>query len=461
MDSSIFTSFLNEFLLKVDAVAFQIYQAFYSTGTGNIPVFGGISSLTMLMLSPLVIVMAMQWMHLAHEWVQSQRVDPKYITEIIKILFFIGAMIFVSRWGNFSGSTMSGLQNKAIGGVSVQGLFAQVDGGQKQAVAAISALDVISVYEEQLHGPNGAGNARYKKVMDTLRKKNPNLDKVLAARDQAAAGQGGRSFGTAERAGMALQAVAGQGWTALKEMVTNMSISGAVTSLATSGTSLILGMVAKVGAYAFYLALVWVTYFMFALSVMKALLIFAVYLKIAILLAFVLIPPAIAMAYFAPLRGMAMNVVKQLLVLIMLSAAYGQAYQVIFSQDNLQKVVTMALANGAAGDIADAAHNKDTIDEIDAMVITVTEIIGSDNFGEKSKETQAVAYFAAMDVSTIRKVFLAISRGVMVLGMMVILLGKVYEIISGALDGGYDPTDLLRRQGMETSASMGPSGGGR
>lgn len=459
MDPTLLSGFMDDFLLNVDQTIFQVYQSFYATGTGNIPVLGGITSITAMMLAPLIIVLVIQVMHLAFEWVQNHHLEPRYVLEIIKIFCFIGAMMFVSKWGDFRGSTLGSIQNRAIGGLSVQGLLATADAGKAQAQAAIAALDVIMVYEEQLHGANGAGNARYKAVLDTLRKGNPSLDTVLTARDNAAAGHGAKDFGTIQKMGFAVQAVAGQSWTAIKNIASNLSLAGFGPALATSGISLIVGMLGKVAVYAFYLAAIYVTYFFFALSTMKALLIFWVYLKIAIVLAFILIPPAIGMAYFSPLRGIAMNVVKQLLVLIMLASAYGKAYQSIFSAENLQQVVTIALSSGAAGDIADAAHNTTTMTTTDAMATVVTEIMGSDNFGKKAEQTQAVAYFAALDITTIRAVFLAISRGVMMLGMMVVLLGRVYEIIGGALEGGFDPADLLRRQAMETHANMGASGG--
>jgi hypothetical protein len=230
--------------------------------------------------------------------------------------------------------------------------------------------------------------------------------------------------------------------------------------VATSGFKMFLSMIGKVAVYSFYMILIYITYFFFMLSIMKAILGFAIYLKIAVLMGLIFVPPAVGLAYFVPLRGLAMNLIKQVLVLVMLTAAYGKAYAVVFNNDALNTVVTLALKDGAAAAAAKAAHNDGTVDEIEEMVVTVSEIVGPDRMASNPDSVDSVAFFATLDIGRIREVFLAVSRGVMMMGMMVILIGKVYEIMSGALDGAYDPSDLLRRQALETHQAMGHGEGG-
>jgi hypothetical protein len=341
--------------------------------------------------------------------------------------------------------------------VSVQSLFANINNGENQAIKAVTSLDIISLYEDQLQNQEAVGNQQYNRVVAVMRKNNPRLDAIMSAREDAYAAQG--------RTGVLGAVARGR---AKGSLIVNAALiagkaawdSGfSIWGAAMQGAKLLFGMVAKVATYFFYMALLYISYFFFVLILMRAILGFAIYLKIACLLGLILVPPAIALSYFQPLRGLAMNLVKQVLVLIMVTSAFGTAYASVFSNANLNKVVALALSKGAAGQAADAANNSNLIGQAEEMAVTVAAILGPDKNTYDPEKVESLAYFVAVDNNRAREVFLAVSRGMMMLGIMSIVIGKLYQVISGALDGGYDPGDLLHRQALETHQSMGTGGG--
>jgi len=450
VDPSVIPDMLASLLADMDNFMKLVHGMIYPGALGGVPLFGGMGALQIIVVSLLAGVGAMHFVQTLAEWIKTRDFEVRHILEIFKIMAFVACMLAVSRW-SLVDITKGNLTTGAVGGVSYQSISAQVTGGQAQAIAALQSLDIIQAYEDALQESVADRN---KSVLEAIAKEDAQVATMLAARDGAAANQGKPtgifdSIMTAMDKGKELLAAAIE----ITKIAAQYGNSG--TTMAVSSLEMLLQILGNVIAYAFYKVMIWITYFFFTLMVLRAIVVFAVYLKIAIFLGLIFVPPAVGLAYFLPMRGIAINLIKQVAVLMMLSTLFGASYKAVFSQSNLEYAVSLSLKDGIAGNIAEMSKNDLKPTEYEKLALRLDTLVENITKTPASATTKGtLAYWATLNVAAIRNVFLALARGVMIMGMMVVILGKVYDLVSGAVDGAYDPTDLMRQQALEGQNAM-------
>ena len=64
--------------------------------------------------------------------------------------------------------------------------------------------------------------------------------------------------------------------------------------------------------------------------------------------------------------------------------------------------------------------------------------------------------YAAISPQDSLRILTIMSQAIFCLGFIVLILSRIYEVISGSLEGSYDPTDLIRQQAQEAEAHRRP-----
>jgi len=420
----------------VDQILVVLRGLFFPTVDG-VPVLGRMSSIRAIVVSALIMTAAYHLAHTLVDWVKYKRIVDRHLVEIVKVVLFGAMMTVLSPWCKDMGKQFKGIDTGTVAGVSYHSIAANIESGKDGAVRCLGAVDIVGSYQQVLYDAN---TARRNQILEKM-KADPAYSKAIQINEQYATGAKREGFLDRVTDIYAKFRMLG-GLTS--QLVKQAWDKGSLGALVEMPIEAMVKAISNSLVYLFFMAATWLAYGFFALTIVKALLIFAFYLKISVYLALILLPPCVGMAYYLPLRGIAIQMVRHLVVLMILATAYGACYKTLFSQDNIRTAMAMAMKDQLS------KSRNSPITDSDIMIMQ-TDLWFANNSKKGVNREDDWMFFSTMDPSMIKASATAVGRVVMALGMLAMLLGRLYEMISGALEGSYDPTDLMRQQANEAA----------
>lgn len=177
-----------------------------------------------------------------------------------------------------------------------------------------------------------------------------------------------------------------------------------------------------------------------AFSLAKVFLIYILSLKLASLLACAVLPPIACLAYFSPLRGLAVRSIKNIMALMIMTSLMGTVLRTALSDANIESMVAMSMSNQLAN-VDRPLSDSDVL----AMKLetSLEQIVGPDADPEDG------TFWTGVEIEDLQNSVQAIFRVLFVLGLTGVMLGGLYDLISGAMSGSWDPWRAT--QGMDLS----------
>jgi len=154
------------------------------------------------------------------------------------------------------------------------------------------------------------------------------------------------------------------------------------------------------------------------------------YLKLGVLLTMSILPFAIGVLYFKSLRHMGLAILKQVLVLMIVAGALTGAVKTVFSQDALTQAMAVSLRANLAP-LTSPITDREVMDfkaEIDTAV--VNEALGASTNPDPLNGLTVQQGFESA---------LVMIKMMFVLGIMLMILSKLIDVITGLIDGHWDP----------------------
>jgi len=440
MDFSWLPAFLESLLMSADQFLLLIKGFVYQDALGSVPVLGGVNAILLASFISLSFAAMFHVAHLYVEWIKWMRLNERRLMEIFKVVIFVVLMAFFKPWSTIQVDSNGKINTGAIAGVDYKKISDNIHVGSGQAMAAVSAVEVVARYQELLQQKN---QARREKILEVIAEdpNSGNLKAMIALQKEYSAKDKQGSEKTS--------------WS--QKLITEIRRAGSLItvgvkqiyqSVMNGESSLVVDMVKIWGksltnaiTYYFFLVITWLAYGFFVLGLMKALFIFAFYLKLAAFMGMIFIAPAVGLAYFLPLRGFAIALIRNIVIIMILAQAYTACFQAVFSSDNIQYAMALVMKE-------QLKDTPPTPEEILAMKIDLTYSTWNRTSVE---DPDALTSYVTMSPAMARETASQIARIVLALSLMTMILGKLYEVIAGALDGGYDPTELLRQQAQEAA----------
>lgn len=280
----------------------------------------------------------------------------------------------------------------------------------QKMVNGVKAVDVVVAWNK------GLDEARKKKtdrILQAMANTNPDMAKAYQKKMQEIPGS------MEDEGGM---------WSKVKEawLAAKLSTQAGVFNV---GGSIVKAAFTRlafiVGSYALSLAYIGV-----AIYSVRTLLLFALYLKIAVWLGLYLFPGMIGLAFWPATRSFAVQAVKNIIILTIMSTALTQLTGAVFSQKNITNYVALAMKDSPTGTLAEKVTKGDIL-----MLMASAEARDS---LKRNLTTEDTAYFMGMDFGDFYNSGLAVWRVIIVIWLLMTMLQKVYDAIQGALDGHWD-----------------------
>ncbi len=406
-----------------------IFRANAVTGV-NGTLLGGLNTLTVAVGLVLTFVLVWKVMEAINHWVHdaSGHVRPEDMLAIGKVVFFYALMVLLAPWGQISLAAGLKVDTGEFGGVSYSAVTSQIDSGAKSAIKAVRAVDTVMAYEEFL---NEAADRRRNQIYEKLAESDPRMRSLWERRKARIS----PDSGTSQVKGGLLESA--------RKLAT---VAGVVVDAAVNGKGSMKGMlevipttIGNMAGYYFFMFLAWSAYFWFSWVVVKGVIIFSIYVKIATFLALILIPSAAGLSYFTSLRGFAVSMVRHLVVLLILANMMGAVYAAVFDQQQVKTAIAMGLKDSRFA--RNTAKEEPSSGELFAMRIglQLQDLI-------PAEEATWLEKFSTTSVSNASRVAQSVMRVVAVLGVMVLFIAKLHEVINGALEGSFDASDVMRRE---------------
>lgn len=168
----------------------------------------------------------------------------------------------------------------------------------------------------------------------------------------------------------------------------------------------------------------------FIFQAARTIILLVFYLKLGVLLTMSVIPFAIGVLYFKSLRHMGLAIIKQVLVLMIVAGALTGAVKTVFSQDALTQAMAAALRANLAP-LTSPITDREVMDfkaEIDTAV--VNQVLGSPTNPDPLNGLSLQQGFDSA---------LVMIKMMFVLGIMLMILSKIVDVITGLIDGHWDP----------------------
>lgn len=335
-------------------------------------------------------------------WFKDRYPAWNHIQQVVLAMIFLlmmrGAMP-LAKGGSFFGMSYGSVTAP----LSESALQKMVDG--------IRTVDIVIAWNKAL---DEARAAKVDRTIKAMAKYDPNLAKVYEKRQKELPGSSAKEGGflmKVREAWMGARILAGPNG------VTEVSKSFVKAAF--------LRVAYMIGTYVLTLA-----YIGLAISSIRTLLLFALYLKIAVWLGLYLMPGMIGMAFWPATRGIAVQAIKNIVVLTVMAAAVTQIAGMAFSQKNLTNYIALAMKDAPMGPKAEEVSKGDV-----AMLMVSTEMREA---ARRNLTTEDTAYFMGMDFGDFYNSGLAVWRVMIVIWLLMTMLHKLYDAITGALDGHWD-----------------------
>lgn len=440
MDFSTIPTLLQSLIGAGEGLLVRVRGLLFFDNIGSTPVMGGIQVFMILAGIALGSALAFHVAQVFLEWVKWRKISDRSILEVFKIVMFAAAAGFFYPWATTQiedGKINTG----SVAGISYRSISDQVQVGAAQATAALRSVSIVEQYVTLLQERNAG---RREKILDAIAEQNPSFKGLVELHRQKVPRKSEQGV-VSDVSGWwkRTRATVGMGTDLLWQSITQGDSKDAISMV-----TVFVKALANALTFFFFMAISWLAFAFFAFGVIKAVIIFALYLKIGIFFGFILLPPMIALAYFQSMRGFAIAMARNVIVLIILATAYSNCYRVIFSQDNIQHAAELAMATS----VSSTQQGTAPITREEIMALKV-DLIHSSYQKTDVNDPDALSYYATLSPAMSQEVATAVAKACVALGMMAVLLGKLYEIISGAMEGGYDPTDLMRQQAQEAASA--------
>jgi len=421
MGGAYLTGFVEELLYMGDMLRDMIWQVFHESG-----VFGsGTNTFSAVVLTLLGGFFSWHILQLVVAWFRSHALsehDWEHVHRAVLAMFLAGAMTAAKPLEKFDGATakdsvFAGLSySKATGALSDTAAFAMVE--------AIKDVDICKLWNDGLVFAQAAKEDRILAAMGQERVG------IASAMDDAktAANVPPGSSGVLGRIGAAYEKV--------KAAAGDISsFMGAMWTLGTNpgkailgaGYGVLKGMIMRtvhvVVQYGFNLA-----YIAFSIFAIRTTVLLIIYLRIGITLALCLLPGMIGLAFWNSTRGFAINAVRNLVLLLMMSSALGTLVKTAFSKEVLRTVQAIALMEAPVG----SAANKVT--DMDKIMVSLNQVF---SHGEKTGPDD-ILFWSNVDFGDYARSLRAPIANMFVLSLMMGMISKLFEALGQTLNGRYD-----------------------
>ena len=165
----------------------------------------------------------------------------------------------------------------------------------------------------------------------------------------------------------------------------------------------------------------------------RTIILLAFYVQFSALLSMIVLPAAIGLLYFERMRHAGIAVIKQVVVLMLVAGVMSGAVTAVFSSTNIKTAMTIAMK----GELAPYA-NKITDNDVIAFKAKTLASLESSIVADIA---QSPSYAAAMTMS-IQENFassIAVIKIMFILGTMLMVIGKLFDLVNGALGEFWDP----------------------
>lgn len=277
-----------------------------------------------------------------------------------------------------------------------------------ESIKPLVALDIVVAWSDALRE---SADLRRQKILEYIGTQDPSVQDTYAKRILYA-------YGDAQNFKLGII-----GWIkAAKDITVSFFkgdlIAGQIRNLVNTAFVGLIGMacIIAMGAFIFQTA--------------RTIILLAFYLKLGVLLTMSVVPFAIGVLYFRSLRHMGLAILRQVLVMMIVAGALTGAVKAVFSQEALTRAMAYALRADLAP-LSTPVTDRDVIDfkaEIDtAVVVQAVGVVGNPD---------------PLNGVTIRQGFeasLVMIKMMFVLGVMLMVLTKLVDLITGLINGHWDP----------------------
>lgn len=337
--------------------------------------------------------------------------------------FMIGA-----RDVYFTAKTESSLKGASFYGISYSGMTAGL--GTKALQPAMDALAAVDVPQAWAISVYQFNTSRRAAILGAISSQDPATAQTYQNRLNYAAG-GGKTVGLdGSLNGDMMHRALSTGsllWDTAKDLLPGGAME---TALLSAIVNWIVGMCILIG--------VWICELIFVLFAARTILILAFYLKLASFLAILVLPPAIGTLYFPAIRDYGIRAIRQIVALMVVSGALSGCVQVVFNQQTVSIAMAEALRS-AIGPVDGPVKQEDIL-----MFKAVTDAHAAATLaGADATKASAMditdTLFAGLTVEQFFGAALCAIKMMLMLGALLLVLSKLYEVLIGAFEGDFDP----------------------
>lgn len=280
------------------------------------------------------------------------------------------------------------------------------------ALQVLAAVDVVSNWVSCL---NDFSQDRDQKMLEYIAAKDPGTYQTYMRALQIN-GNPGISPTMVERLEFA--------WEGIKELLTT-SMAEKVALVAQVGCNLCL--------YGLTMLVVLLCSLLFVYHAGRTIILLAFYIKLAALLSMIVLPAAIGILYFERLRHAGIAIIKQIIVIMLVSGIMAGAVKTVFSNQNIKTALTVVMQNEL-----NAYANK--ITDYDFQTFKLKTFVGLEQrLLADSAPSPQLAAAMTMSPNEAWASCLAVIKIMFILGTMLIVIGKLFDIVNGVLGEMWDP----------------------
>lgn len=423
---SLFTT-LDAFMQKfMDSVVFS--SAGGGIGGGAFGLFGGLVGMIGFFLCAAII-----W-NIGEGVLHWSKSGETPWTNIRKV--FLGgllATIAIGAQQTYLGSkTTSGLKNATYMGISYSGMTSGLS--QQALTPALSAIATVDIPEAWAINVMQYDDVRRDKILAAIAAKDPEAAKTYLNRINYTAGKasldGTKDSGTARTMLSTASLVAAtmkdiySG--GLTQSAIRLIVNGVISSCILIGV-----MLCEV---------------VFACFAARTILVLAFYLKLASLLSLLVLPASLILLYFESLRDFGIRAIRQVIVLLVVANALAACTQAVFNQTTIKAALAESIRD-VVGPVDSPVTQEDilgfeTLVDENAVGTLMGGLSPSDakEMSDKVEEnTMNYLLFQGMSITDFFHAALCAIKMMMMMGAMLLVLSKFYEVIGNVFEGDFDP----------------------
>jgi hypothetical protein len=282
----------------------------------------------------------------------------------------------------------------------------------------------------------------------------------LAAADASAGLATGKPEDLEKASAMAKVWAAAKGFAsdAIDKGETILDTVGAMGAVTVQMGNLFSKIVSNMVTYALVCLGIIIGYVVFVFMFAKNFLMLFVYFKIALKMYSLFIPSLIMLGCFQSTRNFAFGAIRYGVVMLMTLQLLFPAMESVFSEEHFEAAITHALQRNPIA-------NKDYIQGTAAGDLTYATVRLDNDlsqlYGEMPSGFSNPFFWAETSVADIMWSSIAVAEVMFVMSLMASLVLKMYELVSGTLNGSWNPIHAsVPKNGGEGGGGGGGGGGG-